>query len=322
MKKMKLAASPAGTTGQRVLQLLVGHRTGPTFSDVLGISGARILQSEDGSLEDMKKGSKPKAREGVVFEYKIPTRLCLHHSGNNSSTSTPTPAPELALSAAIALFDEFSTRGLVLEDRLYRPGVSVHLSGRLHKPALAGESVRIVTHAEKIGANLGFCSIAMESLNGHVLYSGRHIKYLPMGKAWETVMGSSLFRSALISVLDDDAGGVANKLFGRKLRSLILSKSTSKETEAEAAGPNVVAGAFSLLNINTSPSDGTFFIQPRPVLNNPMGKVHGGALALAVEHSQSEEFKANDKGSYRLQSMDLTYLSASKVFIITRPQYS
>jgi hypothetical protein len=191
---------------QRVLRCVIGHRSGPHFGDVLGIQDAKLLLPESTASDDKALS--------VQFQYRVPARLCVHVPG--AATIAPVK-PELALSAAVALFDELSTRGLVLEDRHFRPGVSVHLSGQFHRAAHADDEVTITTISEKIGANLGFCTITMHSSKDSVLlYSGRHIKYLPMGRAWDRVMGSKPLVKALLAVVDDESGTTVNKLFGKR----------------------------------------------------------------------------------------------------------
>jgi acyl-coenzyme A thioesterase PaaI-like protein len=296
---------------QRVLRCVIGHRSGPHFGDVLGIQDARLLLPQSTATDDGIRA------RSVQFQYRVPARLCVHVPG---AATIAQSKPELALSAAVALFDELSTRGLVLEDRHFRPGVSVHLSGQLHRTAHADDEVTITTTSEKIGANLGFCTITMHSSKDSVLlYSGRHIKYLPMGRAWDRVMGSKPLVKALLAVVDDESGTTVNKLFGKRARALLFPRSGKSTSSAGADMDNATEGAFHLLDVAQQDNSTSNYILtpgPTPLLNNPLGRTHGGALALAVEKSHRLHFhnsRQNHPASYRMESMELSYLNASRV---------
>ena len=79
----------------------------------------------------------------------------------------------MTASAALAVFDELSTAGLLALDKKVRPGVSVNLSTQLLRAAKAGESIDVNISYEKIGRSIAFSSVEMLNEKSQVVATGR-----------------------------------------------------------------------------------------------------------------------------------------------------
>ena len=274
----------------RILNVVLNRKSVPSFSKLLGVSSV--------PASDLQQ-------QRVKFNFKVPPNLCVVYNNH--------PKPQLALSAAIALFDELSTSGLVIKDRTCRPGVSVQLDGRLHAPALVGEEVTISTTAVKIGANLGFCTLELHNQSGTLLASGNHIKYLPMGKYWDFVMGNPKLLSLLLPLVENNNPSFIIK----KIQSVLMKSSKSTTDSSPEVNREVIGAVFQQLNVAQQQQQGrnsTYIVPGAPFLNNPMGKMHGGAIAMAVEKAVSiQASDATTDTGYLLTEMDLRYLNAVKV---------
>jgi hypothetical protein len=87
----------------------------------------------------------------LEISYVVPEHLCHCHPDNVSY---------LDLAAILALTDEITTALIVCEDKTYRPGVSVSLSGELYCDDIrAGQKIVIEACVTKIGATLGFTEV-------------------------------------------------------------------------------------------------------------------------------------------------------------------
>ena len=121
------------------------------------------------------------AQHGLRFEYVVPERIC-RGSGR-----------EMPLSAILALVDEATTWASIGADRFRRPGASLALDARLideDRPPQAGERLFFESRPERIGRTIGFetCTVH-DAATGRLVASASHVKYLDMGRAWDTIMG-------------------------------------------------------------------------------------------------------------------------------------
>ena len=124
----------------------------------------------------------------VLFSYKIPEEVCCPKTGR------------LPISSAIAIMDELSTYSFLIKDRTCRSGVSIHLAATLLDDSYAGDEILIKSKADKIGKNVGYCSIEIrEPKTQRLLVRGTHIKYLAMGFVWENIIAHPRILPLMIS---------------------------------------------------------------------------------------------------------------------------
>lgn len=141
--------------------------------------------------------------EKIVYKYQVPPCLCRGRPESINEKQKEGDNQSMTTGGILALFDEFSTFALALEDREYRAGVSVDLNTEIVNPnfKLSPHSeVYVVTKADKLGKTLGFLTMELFASNpnydppssnlkegsstptqkGHqIIARGKHIRYLP-----------------------------------------------------------------------------------------------------------------------------------------------
>ncbi|CAM9760313.1 unnamed protein product [Laminaria digitata] len=121
--------------------------------------------------------------------YTVPENICLPRetSGGDGGKAF------LSCGATTAIFDEVSTLAMVIADKTYRPGVSISLSCQMFHPVRPGERVTFKSRGLKMGGRLGYGEASMYREDGKLAATGRHVKYLPMGRAWDLTATPLLF---------------------------------------------------------------------------------------------------------------------------------
>ena len=187
----------------------------------------------------------------------------------------------------------------IIEDTNNRPGVSIHLETQVFEQSKEiiiadndknkGIDVLVATKVRKIGRTVGFCDITMHTADGHTLLAkGSHIKFLPMGIIWDWLLNPTFlpfFMYFLNSI----------PLYWKAM----LAPNFKHQGQAKIEKMSV----FEELNIS---QDGCFKVNP--MLCNPVGALHGGALAVACE----EVITRKVAGSKRVNDLEIKYLRSMK----------
>jgi acyl-coenzyme A thioesterase PaaI-like protein len=194
----------------------------------------------------------------------------------------PQPASTL-----LALFDETSSCGLVGFDKENRPGVSLHLElEMMRKDVPIGTTIRVVNKFTKMGKSISFTDVTCIDHNTEeVLARGKHIKYMPMGWIWGLAW-SPLLKPITTHMLTQRVDQLGPDQGLREDDGDILS-------------------LFSSLEYGNSSSA---VHDCRKIHCNPLGKMHGGAIAIAAEQVGSAA-----RGGARpsvARALSLHYLSA------------
>lgn len=254
---------------------------------------------------------------GMSYTYSIPEILCRPHSAASEAK------PVFATSAILAVFDEFSTYGLMSQCKTSRGGVSVHLSTEIVEKSFAGQEVVIKTSSDKIGKALGFCTMELRTAaEGRLLARGKHIKYMPMGGLWDLLASATLLPVTLAVYEYLTTSG-----FGKFLLGLFSKKSKRPAEENPAvrdiAGVGAVFGELGLLptafnHESSSAATKAFEFRVGRHVTNLMGALHGGALAAAIEQAcvLSRTQSGDNAPAHFVQSMEVRYLSPLKVICI------
>lgn len=251
------------------------------------------------NIHNCIEGKIVRSKGKISFAYLVPHHLSTEHN-------------VLDLGAILSLGDEISTVVLVCEDKTYRAGVTVSLTGEILRPEeiKAGETVWIETMATKIGSALGFAEVLFwrSHERSELLARVSHVKYMQAGGA--------LY--AWLSPLLPTLGWLAFKYkwLGDEIKSseyLPLAK---------------------LLNIQQSSeqhAEGTYDLVAHHKIQNFFKTLHGGALSMSItdavtKYHQSQEQKnaGNPVCSRYLRWMEMQYLSPCKgrVRISINPQVS
>eukprot|EP00598_Pedospumella_elongata_P010230 CAMPEP_0184989812 /NCGR_PEP_ID=MMETSP1098-20130426/30268_1 /TAXON_ID=89044 /ORGANISM="Spumella elongata, Strain CCAP 955/1" /LENGTH=366 /DNA_ID=CAMNT_0027514891 /DNA_START=65 /DNA_END=1165 /DNA_ORIENTATION=+ len=284
---------------------------------------------------------------GVSFHYIVPENLCRkHHRAGKDGEA------QFSSGAIMAAFDEISTYATIMQDKTHRPGLSLHLSTEIIKNVNAGDEVTFLTHADKLGKTLGFCSMEMLNSKGELVARGKHIRYLQMGfsfdlitkpwalpwalKFYETFYGKKTDAMATTG----ETAGKGEHIFrkplhfpeldglGRVFELLGLTK--VDPTETAQALPAVRSAEDSLLYCSedgrADPAQvAVYGLTVRPIVCNMLGSMHGGAVACAVEQAclLSRARNTNQKGELSgpagvyetdcfVSSVEVRYISAMK----------
>ena len=287
---------------------------GKSFATELGLDDALLIHptvpssssshtpsSSSSSHTPSSSSPSPPSPWSVVYSSKISPNICQFRSNGDERAS-------MTCGAALAILDDISTYSFFLNDQSSRPGVSVHLATELCEPCYAGQEVHIRVRTDKIGRTLGFCSMdIVDAKDSSKLYAkGSHIKFLDMGKVWDLLFGKRFFNFTMALIhafqLDDPkslTSSYINKLLGIK-KNKVNESSTRIDTK--------IGSLFDNMNI-TNDITGTYKLIPRGGLNNPMGGLHGGALACFIDYSASKH--ANLHNTY-IKKIETKYLSKSK----------
>ncbi|CAM9579709.1 unnamed protein product [Ectocarpus sp. 4 AP-2014] len=121
-------------------------------------------------------------QQGSMLEavYTIPENICVTGGTLGGGGGCVLPC-----GVTTALFDEVSTLAMMIADRTCRPGVSISLSCQMFHPVAPGERVTFKSRGLKMGARLGYGEASMYRQDGKLAARGRHVKHLPMGRAWD-----------------------------------------------------------------------------------------------------------------------------------------
>ena len=201
-----------GKHATRVFDLVVNYHSGDSFSNSL---------TPPNSLD---RSTLATVGNEISIDYTIPAKICRVNSDGTSYFS---------VASILALLDDFSSYGLLMQDRNHRPGVSVKLNTEILRPSKAGEKVRLVSRSDKIGKSMAFCSMEVRSTSGEVLARGKHLKFVQMGFFWDLLTSALLFPLVLM---------ILEYMISNK------AKKTSKKTEENTA-PIVVGQMFDDLNL-------------------------------------------------------------------------
>jgi acyl-coenzyme A thioesterase PaaI-like protein len=312
---------------QKLVEIAMNEHGSRTFSHFF-LSNAKLISSNRAT--------------GTLFSYTVPVNICKAVTGGKS--------PIFTTSTILALFDELSTYGLMLSDKVPRGGVSVHLSTEVVKECYAGQNVTISTKSDKIGKALGYCTMELLDEDGSVLARGKHIKYLPLGKLWdflaspmilpltlffyqyftkvfpETFLGKWWYRTNVKKHDPSSEDMIADNEVSTVLLKSLAGKKLSSIRDSPYSNPafnNEVGGLFQALDLERL--DGgeetttcKFEIRVRPHLTNLLRKMHGGAVAAAIE--QACILSARKKGKAEgllVTSMEIRYLSPSQVTLFS-----
>ena len=248
---------------------------------------------------------------GVKFSYKVPTNLCLNQFSQSSISLKE--AAMMSTSATLAVFDELSSYAFMVKDKTCRIGVSVLLSTEILRECPADSDVIVEVEAIKIGKTLGFAIMEMRDSEGLLLARGRHIKYLPMGPLWD------LFAHPAVSHLTfpfleriANTPWVRNSSVYKKLMEAMSGgRNSSSATHYTPPDPGV-GQVFQSLGV-TPLCDSSFTMHVTPSVCNMIGRLHGGALAMAVEQAVNMKYGTNDSDGRRIVKLEIEYLSAMKV---------
>jgi acyl-coenzyme A thioesterase PaaI-like protein len=267
--------------------------------------------------------------EKLIYRYKVPPSLC--HAVEKQEGKK-----ELIFSTSgvLSVLDELSTYAIVLEDKSYRPGVSVDLSAESLKPVHGNEEVLVVTRTDKIGKILAFCTMELTTLDGEILARGKHVKYLPMGFMFDLIFGT-FFLPVFLFFYKMFRG---NK-FSTPLDATLFPDTTKHASSSVPVAPELSQHefVFKSLNVkkNENPLDRKTLLEDAPDnhhcevselfelkvtsnLKNGLGNLHGGALAVAIEES-SRQFKEQQQTQLthllKLRTLNIRYISAMKVIL-------
>jgi len=270
---------------------MVSRASGRIYDAVVGYFGA------EGSFtqficpkSSMDRTTLAEIGNELSIQYVVPPSVC---------QTTAAGTHQLAVSAVLALLDEYSTYALMIQDRNHRPGVSVTLDIELFKPVCVGENVRLVSRCDKIGLSIAFISMEIISAKGELVARGKHIKYVKMGLVWDILTSFLLFPLVLAFL------------------EYIVS---SRKTTSAAPGPDAtipeVGRIFSVLNLEPVTDTSSLFaadldadagkgkkkskrkevptfadgevcyaMRVNRSLSNVLGAMHGGAIAAAAEEA-------------------------------------
>lgn len=144
--------------------------------------------------------------------------------------------------------------------------------------------------------------------NNTVYAKGGHIKFLDMGQIWNTLFGKRFFNVTMtmifalgLNISNSTTRILINKLLG-------IKKNTTNENRIHSEKDGGLID-----NMAIASSGNEYKLTPRGFLNNPMGSMHGGAIACFVEHSNHHYTSNKDdrlKNSY-VKKIETKYLSKS-----------
>ena len=166
-----------------------------------------------------------------------------------------------------------------------------------------GLDILVTSKSTKIGKNVAFCDMKITTIDGNTtLASGNHIKYMQMGFIWDLIMSPSLihFTFWILNVFP-----ILSKFFSKSNKN---NNSNESNIVFEPTG-----GAFSKLALlkpdssNSKYEPNLFELNVEYCLKNPLGSLHGGALALACE--EAYYLKSQTNKFEKLKSMEIRFLS-------------
>lgn len=228
---------------------------------------------------------------------------------------------QLGIGAVMALFDEVASYALMVQDRSRRSGVSVCLYSHLHQDIHAGTEVVIKARSVKNGTVLGFAEAVMEDANTgklvrdafglQVFDSGclltpclcvcmqlatsRLIKHLPLGLAYDLMMGPALLPYTVAWSEMMNRHPSAAKLVGRWI--------TAARTSPVDPRSHPEINAYDAINVQDSQ------VLVHQDISNPLGYLHGGAVAMAAETALLQQVP---EAASKVRRMKVEYMTAMK----------
>jgi acyl-coenzyme A thioesterase PaaI-like protein len=297
----------------RIFDAVVAYLSGGSFSSALTPPNA------------MARTTLAEVGNELSIDYTVPAPLCRNSSGGS---------PQFAVSAMLALLDDFSSYALMMQDRNHRPGVSVTLKTEIIRPCKAGDTVKLVSRCDKIGKSVAFLSMELRSAFGDVLARGKHIKYVKMGFFWDLLTSAVLF-PLVLAILE----------YTVKRKAPKAKNTAGSDSAADAKSQAEHGGLFKCLNIAavadptslfasdeeaaTEGKKGKKYKKTTPVIDakekcftfkvskatsNVLGAMHGGAVAAAAEEAcvQLAAADPSKKGCF-VDSIEVAYISPAKV---------
>ena len=116
--------------------------------------------------------------------------------------------------------------------------------------------------------------------------------------------------------IDSDVMKIDRNILGGVFDCLNITTTTNHHHNQSPSNTNSSANTTASTSTNTSTGcyPCMYSVAGGPYLNNPMGKMHGGAIAMAVEKSVSmQQCAAFGSKGYLLAAIDLRYLNSVKV---------
>mmetsp|Transcript_10054 Transcript_10054/g.15126 ORF Transcript_10054/g.15126 Transcript_10054/m.15126 type:complete len:324 (+) Transcript_10054:59-1030(+) len=224
---------------------------------------------------------------GIVAEYTVSPEVC-----------RKTVSSEAYLSCGIlcGVVDEITSLSLMMGDRMFRPGVSVSLKVKMLQKISLNEKLLFKTKNIKIGKMLGFCDFdVFKEKCGTLVGNGNHIKFLPMGVAWDIIMKLRL-ESLLLKFYQKETLKRSNSIFW-----------TKGIPEGES-----IKDQLPLINFSSNESIGKGQISVNSNLCNYLGTFHGGAIcAYSEQAALASSSLLNDRESL-VSSMETYFYSALK----------
>eukprot|EP00752_Nemacystus_decipiens_P012870 g11394.t2 len=253
-------------------------------------------------------------------EYTIPDNICI-----TGGTVGGGGGAFLPCGVTTALFDEVSTLAMVIADRKYRPGVSISLSCQMFHPVAPGERVTFKSRGLKMGARLGYGEASMYREDGKLAARGRHVKHLPMGRAWDLTATPLLFPLASKLQMRQHEQWLRDPERTKGIPSgehLLDMFKLENVVRYGGEGDDTYFGAASS---GGSDDDGGFrsaeaeVLVTRRMCNYLPGTMHGGAIAVAAEEIARRCPPAPlpmdaipVPGNPRIQYMEVHYMSPIK----------
>jgi hypothetical protein len=197
------------------------------------------------------------------------------------------------------------------------------LSAELLSDIPAGSEVQVQSIIKKIGKNVGFCDMVMQC-EGKTVARGQHLKYMPMGTLWDV-----LFHPTLLPIVLSLYSLAKKSWLGGKVLSWLGAGAMSAtgisdlKTLSSDSGPAVAAAQiFADFNLDRdaeaeeeskecTPSSGAFCSTVQPQMVNPLGNLHGGALAMCIEEAALQHRVGNGTSAAhtRACAIEVRYLS-------------
>ena len=213
----------------------------------------------------------------------------------------------MPLSAAIAVFDELSTVGIIALDKQGRWGASTNLSATMitDKPPKKGDELELNVMYDKFGKTLAFCHMELkDAKSGDLIAIGSHCKYMPVSWLFDNILSIPVIIGAIMNLLfvfDKNSYKVKRTWLGEKL---VWSAPEGDNVESTEDLESILS-SFGPLAYDESKKEYSFM--PGQHHCNPFA-FHGGAAAMVAE--EAARLSQGGEGKGGLRKLDLTYLSA------------
>eukprot|EP01065_Artemidia_motanka_P016504 TRINITY_DN20166_c0_g1_i1.p1 TRINITY_DN20166_c0_g1~~TRINITY_DN20166_c0_g1_i1.p1 ORF type:complete len:310 (+),score=62.29 TRINITY_DN20166_c0_g1_i1:95-1024(+) len=208
------------------------------------------------------------------------------------------PGAPLRCSAALAIFDEWSTACTIARDPRLRAGASVHLHCMLVGECSVGDVVTVRSRVLRSGSTLAYLDMRMDRKDdGSCVAVGRHIRFLPMGKAWDTLMRSHRADAAWKAA---------------RWASSFKSDDPLAPADVKCGNAPSIAELFGAVQ---EKARGDARIKHARRYANPVGAMHGGAQAIAAELAAASRVREATECAElpRAKSLSVAYLGAVRL---------